>query len=417
VSIHIGAKDKGIIHDLAAKVAELAALPIQEKKRGMWRRLNGLKPVRPMVMIDQVCWNEMNVDNELTLKCENDEARGYEWHLKATLYQWKHFPVDMVIEPFIGVHKAVRGAGFGVSTKERTAVLDPTNSVVGHAYINQFENDSDLDKIRMPVVMHDKAETERRLGIAHELFKGTLDVVEEGVGTGISVWDPITGWMSVEGVCEALAERPEFMRELAGRMVKGYMSMLDQYEEQGLLPSRQSTIHCTGAWTDELPAPGFDPGKPRAKDLWMFGLAQMFSTVSPRMFDEYEIEMCMPIFRRFGLVYYGCCDPLDKKMKEVRKIPNVRKISMSPWVDEELGASEIKGDYVYSRKPNPALLAWPEFREDEVRRHLKATVDTCARHGCPLELILKDISTVNYQPQRLWRWAEIAMEVVQEKGT
>ncbi|MEI6512561.1 MAG: hypothetical protein WCO51_04720, partial [bacterium] len=73
----------------------------------------------------------------------------------------------------------------------------------------------------------------------------------------------------------------------------------------------------------------------------------------------------------------------------------------------------IKGDYDYSRKPNPALLAWPNFREESVREHLKTTVEICARHNCPLELILKDISTVAYEPQRLWRWAEIAMEVVQ----
>ncbi len=27
---------------------------------------------------------------------------------------------------------------------------------------------------------------------------------------------------------------------------------------------------------------------------------------------------------------------------------------------------------------------------------------------------MKDISTVRYQPQRLWEWAEIAMEVAEE---
>ena len=68
------------------------------------------------------------------------------------------------------------------------------------------------------------------------------------------------------------------------------------------------------------------------------------------------------------MVYYGCCDPLDGKMNEVRMIPNVRKISMSPWVNEERGATEIGCDFVYSRKPNPAFLAGngilclPEFR-------------------------------------------------------
>jgi hypothetical protein len=248
--------------------------------------------------------------------------------------------------------------------------------------------------------------------VAHVLFDGVLDIFEDGYDPYLSVWDPISFWMSVESALYALVDRPDFMAEMVRRMVGGYLGMLDQLEAQGLLCHPQSLIHCTGAYTDDLPAPGFDPARPRTQDIWMFGLAQMFSTVSPAMFEEFEIDPCLPIFKRFGLVYYGCCDPLDRKMAQVRKIPNVRKISMSPWVDEELGASEIKGDYVYSRKPNPALLAWPQFNEKAVREHLKTTVDVCARHGCPLELILKDISTVNYEPRRLWRWAEIAMEIV-----
>ena len=51
--------------------------------------------------------------------------------------------------------------------------------------------------------------------------------------------------------------------------------MLEQLEEKGLLGRDQALIHCTGAWTDELPAPGYDPGRPRARDLWTFGMAQI----------------------------------------------------------------------------------------------------------------------------------------------
>ena len=40
-----------------------------------------------------------------------------------------------------------------------------------------------------------------------------------------------------------------------------------------------------------------------------------------------------------------------------------------------------------------------------------------AARGCHVELIMKDISTVRYQPQRLWEWAAIAMEVVQAYAT
>jgi hypothetical protein len=406
-------KDRDIIRRLAAETSEIAALPIQEEKRRLWRQLNGLKPKRPMVTIDQVCWNEMNVDDELTLTCEDPECRLYEDWLRHQLYQWRHFPVDMVVEPFVRVAKAIGATGFGIGVRERVAVGDPTNSVVGHAFENQFETDADLDKIQTPVITHDAAQTARRLEVAHELFDGTLDIFEQGYDPYLSVWDPISTWMSVEDALYALVDRPDYMLELGRRMVHGYLGMLDQLEEQGLLCHHQSHVHCTGAYTDELPAPGFDSARPRTKDIWMFGLAQMLSTVSPAMFEEFEIDLCMPIFERFGLVYYGCCDPLDKKMAQVRKIPNVRKISMSPWVDEELGASEIKGDYVYSRKPNPALLAWPVFDEKGAREHVATTVDVCARHGCPLELIFKDISTVAYEPQRLWRWAEITMELVQ----
>jgi hypothetical protein len=405
-------RDKEVVRRLAAEAAGIAALPVQEQKRALWRRLNARRPARPMVMIDQVCWNEMNVADELTLQCEDRECRDYEDRLRKLLYQWKHFRADMVVEPVIRVHKAIKNSGFGLGAEQDIAVTDPTNDVVSHAYKNQFETDADLDKIQTPVVEHDAAETARRMEFATDLFSGLLEVVEQGWDPYLSVWDPIAVFMSVQGALYALADRPEFMRELARRMVQGYMSLLDQMEEQGLLCRPQPIIHCGGAYVDELPAPGFDPKRPRTKDLWMFGLAQMLATVSPAMFEAFEIDMCMPIFRRFGLVYYGCCDPLDRKMTQVRKIPNLRKVSMSPWVSEEIGAAEIGGDYVYSRKPNPALLASFEFDERAVREHLRASVNVCARHGCPLELIMKDISTVRYQPQRLWRWSEIAMEEV-----
>ena len=56
-------------------------------------------------------------------------------------------------------------------------------------------------------------------------------------------------------------------------------------------------------------------------------------------------------------------------------------------------------------------LATERFDADLVRQDLQATRAACDRHGCPLEFILKDISTVCYQPQRLSQWGAIAMEV------
>jgi hypothetical protein len=130
------------------------------------------------------------------------------------------------------------------------------------------------------------------------------------------------------------------------------------------------------------------------------------------MHQEFELDYMNPVYARFGLVYYGCCEPLDKKLDIVKKIPNLRKISMSPWVDVEAGAAQIGGKYVFSRKPSPAFLATDVWNPTAVEKDLRETLDACRRHGCPVELILKDISTVRYQPQRLWEWAAIAQRLV-----
>jgi hypothetical protein len=403
--------DIAIIRELAKQAAEIAALPRQEETRRLWRGLNGLRPERPMVMIDQVCWHEMNVNDELTLRCHDKELREHELALRKILYQWKHFPVDFVLEDFINVPKAIGGTRFSIITDDTRLATDTANDVVSHSYANQFLSVDDLHKIETPAVTHDSAETARRAALAHELYGGILAVRPIGAYPYISIWDPISWWMGVENALYAIMDNESLIRGMIGRIVAGWTSVIDQLEAQGLVAPPQSVVHCTGAWTDELPKPGYDPARPRAQDIWCWGLAQMFSTVSPAMHAEFEIEPSLPLFERFGLTYYGCCEPLDQKMDCIKRIPNVRKVSMSPWARVERGAQAIGKDYVYSCKPNPAFLA--HFDEDAIRRELTGVVAACKRYGCPVELILKDISTVGYKPQNLWRWAEIAMEVVQ----
>jgi hypothetical protein len=61
--------------------------------------------------------------------------------------------------------------------------------VVGHQFFNQFEKDADLEKLKIPVVTHDAAETVRRLEMAHRLFDGILGVVEQGYDPSyLTVW-------------------------------------------------------------------------------------------------------------------------------------------------------------------------------------------------------------------------------------
>jgi hypothetical protein len=217
-----------------------------------------------------------------------------------------------------------------------------------------------------------------------------------------------------ERVLYDLVDRPEFSQQVMAKFVRMSLSVVDQYEALGLFDVGAPSVHCTGAYTDALPAPGYDGKKARAGDVWAFGLAQIFSTVSPAMHEEFEIDLIKPLLDRFGLVYYGCCDPMDRKIDIVRKLKNVRKISMSPWADTERGAAEMGGDFVFSAKPNPSFVAMETFDEALVRQELRHIVLTCRKYNTPCELILKDVSTIKHQPQRLTQWERIAWEEANE---
>jgi len=64
---------------------------------------------------------------------------------------------------------------------------------------------------------------------------------------------------------------------------------------------------------------------------------------------------------------------------------------------------------VISHKPNPAILAEERWDPVQARRNIRTFLDA-AQGRCHIELIMKDISTVRYEPQRLWEWTAIAME-------
>lgn len=406
--------DVKILHELGKKVAEAASLDVNAETIAMWKQLNALKPVRPLIMLDQLPWNELNDTGELTLHCADDFLRSIECDLRQRLYKFNHFRGDMVTHNCVEVPKLVHIQPV-LRPVERTIATDSANSVVAHEYTDVIPDEEALDRIPMPVVTVDEAGDRKRLEIVGGIFDGILTPRLVGPTWNYSMyggmWDQITTLRGAEKVLYDVIDRPEFSRKVIAKFVKIASSVVDQYEALGLFDVGAPLVHCTGAYTDELPSKQYDGKNAKARDVWIFGLAQIFSTVSPDMHDEFEIKPMKPLLERFGLVYYGCCDPMDRKIDIVRKIKNVRKISMSPWADAERGASQMTGDFVFSAKPNPAFVAMDHFDEALVRKELKHIVATCRKYKTPCELIFKDISTVKYQPQRLTIWEQIAKEV------
>jgi hypothetical protein len=293
-------KDTVILRELAKQVAEIAALPRQKETIKAWKAMNGLKPIRPMVMIDQMPWHEMNVNDELTLRCGDKGAQGIERMFRQKIYRWKHMPADFVVESTFAVGRVITGWDFGMRVDDDKAVSDPKNDVVGHLYHDQLPTDADLEKIKIPVLGYDKTATARRVAEMQELFGGILDVREECGSPMFNIWDAIVTWRGAENVLLDLGDRPEFMHKLMACATKAFTAVLDQLESLGAMTGPQSWIHCTGAFTDDLPAKGFIHGNARSKDMWTCGMAQIFSSVSPAMHQEFELDYMNPVYARFG---------------------------------------------------------------------------------------------------------------------
>jgi hypothetical protein len=409
--MELAASDKSILRDLAGRYSELAHLPVQKERLARYQRSNDLEIVRPIVLIDEVPWGEVR-DEALRCRCAAPEAQGLEGWLRRTLYQWEHFQVDMVVPPAIRVGKAVRSTGIGLEVKD-TQIKGSTGAYISsHEYVDQLATEADLAKIRIPEITYNREATEANLAFLRDVFDGLLPVELHGHVLGGSIWDWISTFRGVDNLLLDLGLRPEFMHQTAARFAEVIAAQSRQMEEQGLLDPDQVTLHCTPACTKDLPAADFK-GTVRAQDVWGRCAAQIFSAVSPEMHDEFDLAYNQKLFGGCGLLYYGCCEPLDTKIGILRKrFPNLRKVSITPWADPVRAAHNIGRDYVLAGKPNPAFVAGATFNPAPVEEEIARYCEACRETRTPLEFVIKDISTIANRPENLTQWAATVNRVI-----
>ena len=301
--------------------------------------------IRPIVLIDELPWHELNGERELTLFCEDAYLREIELQMRQALYRWKHIPADMVVPQAIRVNKVIHSTGCGFTIRE--------------------------DSVSIDAQLH-----------------------------------------GVENTMIDLLERPEYMHALAEKLTDIYIDKIRQYDMLDLFEGAQDSLHCTAAYTEDLPFGTCDGVRYHTKDVWGRGAAQVFTTVSPAMREEFDLPYMIRAMEPFGLVYYGCCEPLHNQIDIISRIPHLRKITVTPWADYDLAAEQIGKRYVASTKARSGVLALPDFDENEVKKELRTILNACTRSGCNFELVLKDVSTVAYHPENLFRWEKIAMEMI-----
>ena len=407
-------REKDVLRRLGARIAEIAELPVHKDKAVLWQKMNDMEQERPMVWINEIPWHEMNVKDELTLQSKHPWARELEQNLRRTIYQWDHMPCDMVVNGYLDCPVVFGTTDFGIVEDVETVYTDKGNDIYSRHFKIQIKEPEDIEKIKLPKITYMEKATQYSFDAMQDIFSGVIPVKKVGqTHIWYTPWDFLIRWWGIEEAMLDLCIRPDMVHAAYEKMVDAWMIELDQFEDQNLLSldNNNTRIGSGGyGYTRDLPGEDFNPGYVRPINMWGCSNAQIFSSVSPEMHWEFAIEHDLRWLKRFGLTYYGCCEPLDNKAEILSRIPNLRKVSVSPWVDVKKAVGNLGDKYVLSRKPSPAVFI--KWDVNEAKKQLLEFKN--ASECCNVEYIMKDISTVGYKPQRLWEWAKMAMEVVCE---
>jgi len=406
--MNILVKDIETLRDLASRYMTYAVSEQNNEKRELWKRLNGLKMQKPMVTIHQIPWHEMDVDGFLRCTVSDPYFRGVENELRGQIYKWEHMPADMVLNPYISLPRPIQNTGFGMAAK-RTG-CEPGRRVESFLFEDQLAEMEDVAKIKNPNLTINREEESEIFSASEQIFEGISPIRWRGVMLHSGLWDQITFWKGVENCYIDLLDRPELIHAILTRYTDAFLAQIDQVNALGVYDVTSNECHCSHTHSDVPLRKEADFDHPTTYDGWTFSMAQLFTSVSPSVNEEFEVPYMTKIFSRFGAVYYGCCERLDDRLHIIDRMPNIRKISCSPWSDREHFAQVLPKKYVMSAKPTPAYLAQRTFDEDVVRADLRRTIAAAKSNGLSLELLMKDITTVKNEPGRLWRWSEIAAE-------
>ncbi len=396
--------EREVLRGLAGRVAELAALPEQDEKRGRWYRHNALEPGRPLVSCDpENGWFE--IVPPASLACGTEPARTWEWRLRRELFWGAEMRDDRVVEacfhvPYVG--------GMGTwGMQERRISGEHGGAFTWEAPLKSYD---DLERLHYPDVEVDLEATHRQAELAESVFGDLLDVRLRGQWWwSLGLTNIAIALRGLERFMLDVCLEPEGLRRFMAFLRDGVLAWLEALETRGLLTSNAGGVEVGSGGYGYAFELAQNPSCPaRMQDMWGFCESQETTSVSPEQFEAFAFNYQFPILERFGLNCYGCCEPLHGRWHIVRRAPRLRRVSVSPWADRAVMAEQLGDRYIYSMKPHPAVLADPMLDEAHVRKALREDLDKA--RGCRVEIIMKDTHTIGRNPQNVVRWTRIALE-------
>jgi hypothetical protein len=333
---------------------------------------------------------------------------------------------DVVVEPWFRLGWRLVLPGFGVTVEQKPALMPNNETSLGYTFNFPVRTPEDILLLRPRAFGVDREGTGQSARLLHDAFGDILPVrvgnydpfVAEPGDDGFCgnfffglTWQ-IYRFIGNDGLLYWVYDAPDAIRRLMDYMLRDRIALFDFLEKEGLLvPNTDTQMAGPRAYgyVSELRGPD-SSGPVRLKDLWGWAESQETINISPAMFKEFVLPHLAALSAKFGLVYYGCCEPVHDRLALIMEaIPNLRSVSVSGWSDLERVAEMLGRRYVYSRKPTPALLSGANPPWDLARADMVKTYQ--ATKNCCVELLFRDLYTVNRERSRIGAWVKMAKSV------
>ncbi len=415
-NITIPENDIQVLRRLAERKAEIANSPRNLERQKAWYALNdGSADWRPMVWVNvEESMGEYLPDSNL--ECVHPWARQFELWFRTGQYVYEVLQDDHVIEASTFASWKIAQRNYGVTTQYRHA--DNQGHKDAWKAVPPLQDlDRDLPQLKNSTFSVDREATLAERELLEKVFGGILEVGIRGTPWRLLGMTYTVGeLLGMEGLMMNMFDNPDGVHRLMKFLYDEHSAFIDWCEREGLLTLNNRNDYLgfgSTSYARDLPQRDGSPGSPvRAKDLWVALESQETVGVGPDLFEEFIFPYQRDMAKKFGKCFYGCCEPLDSRIHIIKRIPNLARVSVSPWANVEFMAQALGSHYVYVRKGHPTLLTSERFDEGALRADLRRTLEVTREHHCRLELALTDVLTVQGDPRRLQRWVEIAREEI-----
>lgn len=410
--------DLAVLRELAKRVLEASESPENKERIRLLYQHDTGPADRPVILCDTDAGIGMVIPDYAPM-CQEPWAQSYECVLRNVLMHHEIIRDDEPVVPWINLPWLISIGDYGVQAKSTNPKLEAGKKGAYHidTVIEDLERDFDL--LRPRPFSLDREGSVAQKALLEEVFDGILGVRMRGNpwwSMGLTYKAILL--IGLEELMVYMFDQPEALHRLMAFLRDDNMALLDWMTREDLLTHNNENDYIgsgSRGYSHALPQAGRELAVPvGTEDLWVLLESQETVGVGPRQYQEFIYPYENALAQRFGGVYYGCCEPVHNRWEVVKDMANLKRVSVSPWCDEEFMGEALGDKIVYSRKPNPTLISTDVFNEDLIRADLRKTLAVTSKNNCSTELVMKDVHTLNGEPDRLTRWVSLARDVIAE---